>query len=442
MVKRMVSKDTCLGFGICVMIIVHLFTQQIGGSDPGMFIPLVNQMSLFTLITLLPLMIMGTWGSIFTLFTCTVLTMQVKHMDPQDNLRFGKFLFGRLISGILMISLFRLYQWIFRIYSYDSMFKEIRGFNFNFASNTLDSIAIVGFIIPCVVFGILKIKKCRNVKVFTGIFIFLTFVSLGVGSLIIPWGRQLCLSLNAKGFYFLEYWVSKLVWGRFKIAYTFAFGCMGAFVGYLYDSEQKETHFIRFMLIFSLSCMAIVGIVALWDWSFIQEYASLDTPLIVQFFNLGGQGLLFTFFIKLVDSGGFSRRMKNSKRTIWLRRYGIVSLTIYSVGAFLANILFRITEFLFGPALDTGSDPILNWNSWQIYGFILFVFLSWEIVLRIWEKMHYAFSIEWMMTKFTALVRLKKNASLYVQERLYYPCKPEFYHTYKEKSRILLVSNR
>ncbi|MHA1473682.1 MAG: hypothetical protein ACTSQ5_00700, partial [Promethearchaeota archaeon] len=80
--KRFVSKDTGLGFGIVVMIFVHVFTHQIAQADPSLFIPVVSQMSLFLLITLVPLIVMGTWGTSFTMLSCMALTTKVHAMDP------------------------------------------------------------------------------------------------------------------------------------------------------------------------------------------------------------------------------------------------------------------------------------------------------------------------------------------------------------------------
>ena len=162
----------------------------------------------------------------------------------------------------------------------------------------------------------------------------------------------------------------------------------------------------------------------------------MDTPLIVQFFNLGGEVLLFGLFIRFLDVGPIHRRQKAAKRTVWLRRYGIVSLSIYSVGSLVGKGIFWVLEKLFGPAIDLTGDPHFNWNVFAIYGFILAVFLAWEIILRLWEKAHFILSLEWMLVWIFRLLRFKSKADLHIDTRLYQPTLIEFYEGLK-KSDLL-----
>jgi len=425
MVKRIVSKDTGLGFGICLMLIVHIFTHQIGQSNPDNFVPVISQLSTFTLITLIPLIVMGVWGSAFTMLSCMALTIKIKAMDPKDNKLFLQFITGRIFAGVLMISLFRLFHWLFNFKDADSIFKEVHGFTFNIASTALDSIAIVGVLVPTLVFLLRKVEKFRNVKVFTAIFVGLTFLCLSLSYFIIPWGREICTILDEKNLFFFEYWVSKLVYGRFKIVYTFSFGCMGAFIGYLVASDVNEKIYMRFILLFAGVCFVIFGIAVIVDYTFIFEYASMDTPFMVQFFNLGAQAIVFSLFVKYLDMGSAKRKAKVGKRTTWLRRYGIVSLTIFTLGSLLARGVYWVMEKIMGPSLEyvSGdlSNPRLAWNTFQIYFFILVVFLCWQGVLMLWEKVNFAFSMEWIIHYAAVLLRLKKKPNLYIAERLYNP---------------------
>jgi hypothetical protein len=441
MVKRIVSKDTGLGFGICLMILVHIFTHQIGHTDPELFVPVVSQMSTFMIVTLLPLIVMGVWGSAFTMLSCMTLTTKIMAMDPKDNKLFLKFIMGRTIAGVLMITLFRLFHWIGDFNDADSIFKEVHGFNFNIASSTLDSIAIVGVLVPTVVFLIRKVEKFRNVKIFTVIFISLTFLCLSLSYYIIPWGRNICDRLDGQNLFFFEFWMSKIVYGRFKIAYTFSFGCMGAFLGYLVASDVKEKIYMRIIFIFASVCFIIVGIAAIIDWTFLLDYAAMDTPLIVQFFNLGAQAIVFSLFIKNLDLGSSERKAKVGKRTIWLRRYGIVSLTIYTVGRVVADVVFWALEKIMGPALDLSGTPRLVWNTVQIYLFILLVFLCWQGILMVWEKLNFVFSMEWIIHYTAVLLRLKKKPNLYIKERLYNPGNLAYHLAIEQKQSEILITN-
>jgi len=420
--KRFVSKDTGLGFGIVVMIIIHVFTHQIAQADPSLFVPVVSQMNLFMLITLIPLIIMGTWGTSFTMFSCMAITTKVHSMDPKDNKFFLKFIIGRIIGGFLFVGLSRLYHFLFGVESADYNLRDIGPFKINFNATTLDSIAIVSVIIPIIVFILMKFHITRKPAVFTGIFIFLAFGNLIVSQFFIPWGRSLTTELNAQGSYFLEFILSKFVWGRFKVSQTFSFGCLGAFMGYLVSNDISTKKFRNFIFYFLSLCLIIVGIASIVDWTFFLDYASPDTPTIVQILNLGMEALVFSWFIMKLDMGSPERRAKAGKRTIWLRRFGIVSLTLYTICRWFADQVFWVLEKIMGSPIDfTGASPRLAWNAGQLYLFMGIMFGVWMVLLILWEKLHFILSIEWWINIITVLLRFKKKPNLYIKERIYGP---------------------
>lgn len=420
--KRFVSKDTGLGFGIVVMIFVHIFTYQIAQGDPSLFVPVVSQMSIFMLITLIPLIIMATWGSGFTMLSCMALTTKVHAINPKDNKLFLKFIIGRIIGGFLIINLSRLYQFLFGIEDVEFNLRDIGPFKINFNASTLDAIAIVSVLIPIIVFILMKFRITRKPAVFTGIFIFLAFGNLIASHFFIPWGRTLTVELNAKGSYFLEFILSKLVWGRFKISQTFSFGCLGAFIGYLVSNNISIKKFRKLILYFTSLCLTIVGIASVVDWRFFLDYASIDTPTIIQILNLGMEALVFSWFIMRLDMGSPERRAKAGKRTIWLRRFGIVSLTLFSICRWFADPVYRVLVQIIGPSIDfTSASPRLAWNTGQLYLFVGMMFGVWMIILLIWEKLHFILSIEWWINIITVLLRFKKKPNLYINERIYRP---------------------
>ena len=420
--KRFVSKDTGLGFGIIVMIIVHVFTHQIAQGDPSLFVPVLSQLNIFMLITLIPLIVMGTWGSSFTMLSCMAITTKVHIMDPKDNKLFLKFIMGRIIGGFLIVSLSRLYHILFGLESEDYNLRDIGPFKINFYTSTLDSIAIVGVLIPIIVFILMKFQITRKPAVFTGIFIFLAFGNLIASHFFIPWGRTITAEFNARGSYLLEWMLSKFVWGRFKVSQIFSFGCLGAFMGYLVSNNISAKKFRNLILYFFSFCLVIVGIASIVDWRFILDYASIDTPTIVQILNLGMEALVFSWFIIRLDMGPPERRAKAGKRTIWMRRFGIVSLTLYTISRWFADQVFWVLLPIMGSPIDqTGASPRLAWNTVQLYLFIGIMLGVWAVLLLIWEKLNFILSIEWWINIITVLLRFKKKPNLYIKERIYGP---------------------
>jgi len=420
--KRFVSKDTGLGFGIIMMIIVHIFTHQIAQGDPTLFVPIVSQMSIFMLIALIPLVVMGTWGSAFSMLSCMALTTKVHTMDPKDNKFFLKFIMGRVIGGILFVGLSRLYHLLFGVESADYNLRDMGFIVVNFNATTLDSIAIVSVLIPIIVFILMKYRITRKPAVFTGIFIFLAFGNLIASHFFIPWGRTITAGFNARGLYVLEWMLSKFVWGRFKVSQTFSFGCLGAFMGYLVSNNISSKKFRNLILYFSSFCLVIVGIASIVDWTFFLDYANIDTPAIIQVLNLGMEALVFSWFIMRLDMGSPERRAKAGKRTIWLRRFGIVSLTLYTICRWFADQVYWVLVPIMGSPIDfTGASPRLAWNTAQLCMFIGIMLGVWMIILIIWEKLHFILSIEWWINIITVLLRFKKKPNLYIKERIYGP---------------------
>jgi hypothetical protein len=215
--------------------------------------------------------------------------------------------------------------------------------------------------------------------------------------------------------------ISKFIYGRFKIAHTFSFGIMGALLGYFIIMDVPERKFMIFSLIFFLVGMLILGISALMDWKFLLNFANEDVPIWVQIFNLGGQVGLFSVFMKYLEFAHNRRRHEKAvKLTIWLRRFGVVSLTIYTLGKFLGDGVFWLFEGIMGPAVDlSGINPILAWNMGEIYLVMATLIGIWFLVLRIWEKIEFIPSMEWILGLIAWILRMKKSPSLHVDKRLY-----------------------
>ena len=161
------------------------------------------------------------------------------------------------------------------------------------------------------------------------------------------------------------------------------------------------------------------GIAIIVDWTFLLSYANLDTSIFIQFFNLGGQIVVYSLYIIFLDLNEKERMYKAMKRTIWLRRYGIVSLTVFIIGSQIGNGIYWILEQMMGPALDLTGSPKLAWNPFQIYLLFVLVLLAWHIILLFWEKIGYILSLEWILNKSSKILNLKRSSSLYISERLY-----------------------
>ncbi|MHA1109540.1 MAG: hypothetical protein ACTSRE_00450 [Promethearchaeota archaeon] len=435
--KRITSVDTGRGFGILLMILVHVFAHQIGGGLSDNFVPLLTSMHPILIGSLTPLIIMGVWGSAFTFLSCMALSAKIFQTDLKDNRTFVKIIFARIIGGFLVVLMFRLLHYITKFPDTESIYRQFGPIQLNFSSGTLDSIAIVGVLVPIILIILRKTRISEKIVPLSLTLIVLAVVFLSMSESFILWGRTLCDFFNQKGLYFLELCISKFVYGRFKVSQTFSFGLMGAVLGIYIVKDVSEKNYMRFSLACFLVGLLVIGVAAVFDWTFLLEFANNDVPIYVQFFNLGAQIGLFSIFNKYLELGTPERRVRAAKRTIWLRRFGIVSLTIFVMGRFVADGVYWVLEKWLGPAVDmSGENPVLAWNMGKIYLFMGIVVVIWLLIVFIWEKLEFIMSIEWMLGVISWILRMKKSVSLHSKSRIYGPTKLQSSQEREEKPRI------
>ena len=174
--NRLASIDTTKGFGIFIMILVHLFTQQIAQGNTSYFVPVVSQLHPLMFLILVPLIVMGVWGSIFTLMTCLVITTQMLQLQlqphPSKKKKLWMYLIGRIWSGTLLMVMYRLFRTLFGIVNPECRYKIVYGLNLIFSSETIDSIVLVGILIPIVLLFVFRFPRLQTPRGFT-IFFFL-----------------------------------------------------------------------------------------------------------------------------------------------------------------------------------------------------------------------------------------------------------------------------
>ena len=301
--KRITSVDTGRGFGILLMILVHIFTHQIGSGLSDNFVPLLTSMHPILIGSLTPLIVMGVWGSAFTFLSCMALSAKIFQTDPKDNRTFVKIIFARIIGGFLVVLMFRLLHYLTKFPDTESIYRQFGPIQLNFSSGILDSIAIVGVPVPIILILLRKTRLSKKIVPLSLTLIISAVVLLSLSELFILWGRSMCDFFNQKGLYFLELVISKFVYGRFKVSQTFSFGLMGAVLGIYIVKDVSEKKYMRFSLVCFLIGLSVIAIAAIFDWTFLLEFANDDVPIFVQFFNLGAQIGLFSIFNKYLELG-------------------------------------------------------------------------------------------------------------------------------------------
>ncbi len=131
-----------------------------------------------------------------------------------------------------------------------------------------------------------------------------------------------------------------------------------------------------------------------------------------QFLFLNGIGLcLSILIIRMVEFRGKGATF--AKQTLWVRRYGFAAFSIYNYQFlyFLPWFIVTITLQMAGiPVENYGTRGNLDWlGSFIVLGMALLLF---EFVLRYWEKIDFAFGLEWCIGVMAAkLLPVKKQTS-------------------------------
>ncbi len=103
--------------------------------------------------------------------------------------------------------------------------------------------------------------------------------------------------------------------------------------------------------------------------------------------------------IRLIEFRG--RGQWFADNTTYWRRYGFVAFTIYNYEFFDVPVVLLYTAIPGTPSYNGGNVLFGRWEIWII---IAGVFLFWQLILKLWEKINYAFSLEWMIAKLAGLL--------------------------------------
>jgi hypothetical protein len=309
-------------------------------------------------------------------------------------------------------------------------------------AEVLDLIAWSGFIVPSVIwlfYGGFKIKNPYFLMICFAVIIILW---VGVSPLMWDVGELHVLTwLEDRRLFFIRYLVRKMIRGRFRMFPVMAFG----FLGGIYGMILQQNFSFRNILLTTLSIfgLSVIGFVV-WHFTiqpnWYLNFASEEVPIPLTIANLGLMPWLVLVFLHNQDFAKTEKkRVRAAKRTTWWRRYSLISLTAYSLGSEFAWRIFHFFTDLWGKSVNRvdPEDPstfIFAWNIWQLLAFIATVWVFWEILLRLWEKVNYVLSVDWVLVKVNQLLTNQKMARLNLQPIIYGP--NQFRKEYQNKGTI------
>ncbi len=416
MSDRFSSIDIIKGFFIIAMIVLHGVMQQIGQYDPAVFVPIMSSLPTILLILVLPLILIGIMGAIYTLLTCLVATLQLWHLWETDRRKIPSFLLTRLLIGVFILVSWRISSLLINILTQRPLVEYFQSISWDqfiiYNSQTLDSIAWVGVIVPVMLYLILLIFNSKRPLLLIALFLFFAALSFGLSPLVISFGESLMGPIRSHNYYVLEFILSKIIYGRFKIVQTIAFGFIGVVFGILLAIKRpfKVVAYVGFGIA-GVSLLTFIVWLIISPEFVISHFADEDVPLPVLILALFVTLCFILYFLKQHQFCASEEiRIRHAKRSTWIRRYSVVSLTAFVWGTAFADLIYAFFAYFWDQSIDrTGVQPVLRWSYFQVFVFLLVLLLAWEIILRLWEKLHYVLSLEWWMHLFLSLLAWKKR---------------------------------
>lgn len=146
------------------------------------------------------------------------------------------------------------------------------------------------------------------------------------------------------------------------------------------------------------------------------ELASHPYSLKIHVLNLGTMLAACTWLALRLEYCSEARRALLARRTLWLRRFGLLALTLFCLESFTATLFSRAYLALCGIPGPFPQSPF------YVLPFVAFVLAFWTLVLYFWQRKNFKYSIEWWISRLAGFARGRPSARLQTEEVLYKPC--------------------
>jgi hypothetical protein len=432
--NRMVTLDIVRGLCIMGMVGVHIFRRTYDLTWLGT--EAMADKSMLHLVTLFLIAYIGGMAGLFLMVSTVSHTLSIR-----EQLRAGKPLNGvivkQMIAGFLLLAFAFFVESVLGQHGFfgrmaytplvgDMSFGEsivqnasvilYRGFHFM----TLHTIAwaiIVNSVIQWFLLrkgGVEKVS--RNVKVYLGLIvgvIILSPIMWAFASYVVPGypfatypGTDRIVQYPIEGVstvvdYVILFALGPLA-GQTEPLFPFLFiSFIGAIVGlylsmdrppkYLPHKGMKIGGAMLFIGLFGILIMLATGIDSI-DNIMGDPYGILQMniwlPLLL--FTTGGQLMFLMMLIRMIEYRNISE--KAAQRTVMIRRFAVVSLTVYTF-QWMDALVLHIVSHIPGVSVFNGRDDFF----WAIFS-VIAVLVFWNIILRLWEKADFRGSAEWALS--------------------------------------------
>ncbi len=212
----------------------------------------------------------------------------------------------------------------------------------------------------------------------------------------------------ANGNYLPAIALGAFVYDLFPIFPYLGYGLYGAIIGLALTKEKNHSRLMRFLLVLGIFWMAVGWVGNIYyggpDPTLYRDvtHQAIFNKTFLQVSQLGLFMIFVLIGLVIFDMLPVERRKKRQKRFEILRKFSLVSLTIYLIEGFVWAIFI---VFL---------DQIPGMGGWKnSMGIVLlaglFHLLIWTLIVHLWDKVGYKGSIEWLVLKFIETISGKRS---------------------------------
>lgn len=431
--RRLIFLDALRGFFILYVVWLHATIGVVFNNNPET----LNTLPKWLLVVFAPVMILAMWAPIFVVVSgaanAYVLHGIVKrHREQQGaGVPFRSFMAGSLVTGVFLYCLSTLNMaFMHHSMNYNGSFQHTlftgslhqgswQAFSPDllFYNDALSLVALSGILINLLLYVLWSGKGFdrmgRTVKCIAGIAAGILIVSPFVLGILNP----LFFSALNNGNYVTAFALKLFIGPNLSVIPFVSYGLVGALIGIGLARRVPASLFRRYG--YGIAAVMVTAGAVLFV---VQEFAPTQLalhpqPIKLHLVNLGLMLACCTFLVLHMEYCSEEKRVLVARRTLWLRRVGLMALTLFCLESFFAVL------FSNGYLWVLGIEGAFPRSPWVIIPYVLCILVFWNLVLRAWEEADFKYSVEWWMSSLVCFVRNRPTVRLQADEVLHKPCK-------------------
>jgi hypothetical protein len=401
--KRLLSIDVLRGFAIVVLVIIHRIHYTWDGMKTHESVK--TYMSGPLLPVLIFFIVLLSMAGVFYFMTGIVNTYTIHSGITKGKNKWHQSIFAGIAVGIWLIIL----NYIQRLFFMNGFLVGenggipqypvgyVTGFirdpgqvRFYWTQitepGTLSLIGLIVIIVSILVSLLLKFKNFLNLNRMHIILLLLAIAALFASIFV-----KLHLSPKYEAFLESQRYLKAIICGHlcrdFSLFPYLGYAIIGSAMG-LSLAENEDKKIFKRKSIFTAIGLIIIGLLIFLVFDknkfggrgTLGAFASLVELAIFVF--------LLLFLLKIFDNSTEEKQQRRRLKSKWIRRFGMLSLTVFMFEPVLAEILAKVIDFFAG----------LHWRSHflLVFLFALFCLLVWHLLLKLWQKASYLGSLEWL----------------------------------------------